>query len=173
MNMRYLKTFEGFKINENQSSEEVVKQKIESLSPEEKEKLTSELNNLATKLGLSAEEMTDTEKVAAALAEKQGELKESVINEGIGQDIKEWWGRVKNSFYKWLTRIGVGGVILSIASAAIGAEMQSQATNLADYVPDATVNPNAAVVIGGVAFVISTAALILGMQKYDPKKDIK
>lgn len=169
MNMKYLKTFESFKINENetQNAEEVVKQKIESLSPEQKEELSSQLSDLSAKLGLSPEEMTDTEKVAAALAKNQGSLKlESLeVNEGFS----DWWGRVKNNFYSWLTKIGVGGLIGSIASVAIGAEMQSHATNLADYVPDATVNPNTAVIIGGVAFVISMAAVIIGLKGQESK----
>lgn len=165
MNMKYLKTFESFSINENKGTEEFVKQKIESLSPKQKEELSSQLSDLSDKLGLSPEEMTDAEKVAAALAKNQGSLKlESLeVNEGF----KDWWGKVKKNFYSWLTKIGVGGLIGSIASAAIGAEMQSQATNLADYVPDSTVDPNLAVVIGGVAFVISMAALIIGLKGQD------
>ena len=47
--------------------------------------------------------------------------------------------------------------------------MQSHATNLADYVPDATVNPNTAVIIGGVAFVISMAAVIIGLKGQESK----
>mgnify|MGYP005851744311 CR=1 FL=1 len=166
MNLKYLKTFESFE-NGTQNVEEIVKQKIESLSPDQKEELSSQLFDLSVKLGLSPEEMTDTEKVAAALAKKQGSLKlESLeVNEGF----KDWWSRVKNKFYSWLTKIGIGGIIGSIASVAIGAEMQSHETYLADFVPDATVNPNTAVIIGGLAFVISMAAFIIGLDKSENK----
>lgn len=166
--MKYLKKFESFSINENESpaeakAEEVIRQKIESLSEEDKEKAKSELEALAGKLGLSAEDMTDPHKVGAALAEKEGELK--LESPSVNEGLSDWWGRVKNTFYSWLTRIGVGGLIGSITSVAIGAELQSTATNLADYAPDSIVQPNTAIVIGGIAFVISMAAVILGMSK--------
>lgn len=166
MSMKYLKKFESFSINENESTaeakaEDIIKQKIDSMSEEDKEKAKSELTEMANKLGLSPEEMTDPNKVGAALASKQGQIKleSASVNEGLS----DWWGRVKNTVYSWMTRLGLVGVIGGIATAAIGAGFQETATNLADYVPDSVVNPNTAVVIGGIAFVISMTAMLIGM----------
>jgi hypothetical protein len=167
--MKYLKKFESFTINENESAEvaaeEVVRKKIDSMSDEDKEKVKSELMKMADKLGLSAEEMTDPHKVGAALASKQGQIKleSSSVNEGFS----DWWGRVKKTFYSWMTKLGIVGVIGSIVTAAIGAGFQEKATNLADYVPDSVVYPNAAVVIGGIAFVISFTAMLIGLNNIE------
>ena len=163
--MKYLKAFENFKINEEIEGdiEQVVTQKVNSLSDEEKDKVKSELTNLSNKLGLSPEDMTDPNKVGEALAKHQGELgdiSESVLNEGLS----DWWGRVKNSFYTWMTRLGIMGMLGGITSAAIGGHALETATNLADYVPDSVVEPNTAIIIGGIALAISLAATIIGMQ---------
>lgn len=163
--MKYLRKFESFSINENEGQdpkmEEVVNQKVNALSDEDKEKAKAEITALAGKLGLSPEDMTDASKVEAALSKKEGELKleSNSVNEGLS----EWWGRAKNSFYKWLTYTGIGGLVGGITSAAIGASMMSDATNLADYT-GATVQPNTAAIVGGAAFVISLIATIVGMK---------
>lgn len=163
--MKYLRKFESFSINENEGQdpkmEEVVSQKVNALSDEDKEKAKAEITALAGKLGLSPEDMTDASKVEAALSKKEGELKleSNSVNEGLS----EWWGRAKNSFYKWLTYTGIGGLVGGITSAAIGASMMSDATNLADYT-GATVQPNTAAIVGGAAFVISLIATIVGMK---------
>lgn len=163
--MKYLRKFESFSINENEGQdpkmEEVVSQKVNALSDEDKEKAKAEITALAGKLGLSPEDMTDASKVEAALSKKEGELKleSNSLNEGLS----EWWGRAKNSFYKWLTYTGIGGLVGGIASTAIGASMMSDATNLADYT-GATVQPNTAAIVGGVAAVISLIATIVGMK---------
>ncbi len=163
--MRYLKAFENFKINEETEGDidQVVTQKINNLSDEDKDKVKNELINLADKLGLSPEDMTDPNKVGEALSKHQGELAEiteSVLNEGLS----DWWGRVKNSFYSWMTKLGIMGMLGSITSVAIGANALETATNLADYVPDSVVEPNTAIIMGGIALVISLAATIVGMQ---------
>jgi len=163
--MKYLRKFESFSINKNEGQdpkmEEVVSQKVNALSDEDKEKAKAEITALAGKLGLSPEDMTDASKVEAALSKKEGELKleSNSVNEGLS----EWWGRAKNSFYKWLTYTGIGGLVGGITSAAIGASMMSDATNLADYT-GATVQPNTAAIVGGAAFVISLIATIVGMK---------
>lgn len=161
--MKYLKKFESFGLSESDeaSAEKVIKQKIESMSAEDKEKAKSELISMADKLGLSPEEMTDPHKVGAALASKQSGIKlESIsINEGL----VDLWNRVKNNVFSWMSKLGIAGVIVSIITTAIGASFQETATNLADYVPDSVVNPNKAVIIGGIAFVISLTAMLIGL----------
>ena len=165
MSMKYLKAFENFKINENDSEtdlEQVITQKAQSLSDEEKEKVRVELSDLAKKLGLSPEDMTDPNKVGEALAKQQGELGE--VSESLNEGLRDWWGRVKNQFFKWLTRIGVGGMVGGMISAAVGANAMEAATNLADYVPDSIVEPNTAIIVGGIAFAIGILATVIGLQ---------
>lgn len=168
--MKHIKAFESFQINENESAvdiEQTVTQKVENLSDDDKEKVRGELSDLANKLGLSPEDMTDPNKVGEALAKNQGELgdvSESVLNEGLS----DWWGRVKNRFYKWLTRLGVMGMIGGITSAAIGAHALETATTLADFVPDSVVEPNTAIIMGGVALALSLTATLVGLQNYKP-----
>lgn len=166
MSMKYIKTFENYKINESEEvelpkTEEIIKQKVEALSEEDKNKAREEILALASKLGLSPEDMTDASKVEAALSKKESELKlESIsVNEGI----KEWWDKAKNKFYKWLTYTGIGGVVGGLITLAIGGSMQGADTNLADYT-GATVHPNTAVIVGGVAMAISLVATIVGMK---------
>lgn len=152
--MKYLKTFESFSINENQgnsAAEAEVAKKIEELSPEEQENLKGELIELADKLGLDPSELADKEKVEAAL-QAQG------VNEEF-----QWWDRAKSKISAWLTGLGVTGLIGGLSSVAIGSEMQSHETTLADFRPDAIVEPNQAVVIGGIAMAVGLAAVITGL----------
>ena len=164
--MKYIKTFENYKINESEEveltkAEEIIKQKVGSFSEEEKNKAREEIIALANKLGLSPEDMTDESKVKAALAKNQSELKlESIsVNEGM----REWWSKAKNKFYKWLTYSGIGGLVGGLVTLAIGGSMDSVATNAADYT-GATVDMNTAVIVGGVAMVISLVATLVGMK---------
>jgi ABC-type transporter Mla subunit MlaD len=169
-----MKAFESFQINENDSAvsdiEQTVTQKVENLSDEDKEQVKNELSELANKLGLSLEDMTDTNKVGEALAKNQGSLGE--VSESLNEGLSDWWGRVKQTFFKWLTRLGVMGMIGGITSAAIGAHALEigahaleTATTLADFVPDSVVEPNTAIIMGGVALAISLAATLVGLQK--------
>jgi hypothetical protein len=168
--MKYMKAFESFQINENDSAvsdiEQTVTQKVENLSDEDKEQVKNELSELANKLGLSLEDMTDTNKVGEALAKNQGSLGE--VSESLNEGLSDWWGRVKQTFFKWLTRLGVMGMIGGITSAAIGAHALETATTLADFVPDSVVEPNTAIIMGGVALAISLAATLVGLQNYKP-----
>lgn len=160
--MKYLKTFEGFSINENEGTSVVeteVSKEIESLSQEDKEKVKSELLDIADRLGLNPEELADKEKVAAAL-EKESDLsiKESLVNEGLS----DWWKRTKRKVYGWLAGLGATGTLGGIITAGIGAEMQSAAHNIADYTGQ-TVEPNQLAIIGLTATAIGVAALITGL----------
>lgn len=161
--MKYLKTFESFSINENEGTSAVeaeVAKKIEELSPEEQENLKGELVEFADKLGLDPSELADKEKVEAAL-QAQGDI--TLESLGVNEGISEWWGRVKSKISAWLTGLGITGTIGGIITAAVGAEMQSTATTLADYRPDAIVEPNQAVIIGGIAAAVGVASLITGL----------
>lgn len=164
--MKYIKAFESFKINENDSVvgiEQEVTQKLNNLSDEDKEQVRGELSNLANKLGLTPEDMTDPNKVGEALAKHQNELGD--VSESLNEGLSDWWGRVKKRFYQWMTRLGVMGMIGGITSAAIGANAMETATNLADFIPNAEVEPNTAIIMGGIALAVSLAATIIGLQK--------
>ena len=170
--MKYIKTFENYKVNENEenpiSSEinltkakSVIEEKVKSFSEEEKNKAIKELTTLAGKLKLSLEDMTDAPKVAAALSKKESELKLESVS--VDESLREWWGKTKDKFYKWLTNAGIGGLVGGLITLAIGGSMDSQASNLADYT-GATVDMNTAVIVGGSAMVISLVATLVGMK---------
>ena len=172
MSMKYIKTFENYKVNENEenpiSSEinlnkakSVIEEKVKSFSEEEKNKAIEELTTLARKLGLSPEDMTDATKVEAALSKKESELKLESVS--VDESLKKWWGKTKDKFYKWLTNAGIGGLVGGLITLAIGGSMDSQASNLADYT-GATVDMNTAVIVGGSAMVISLVATLVGMK---------
>ena len=172
MSMKYIKTFENYKINESEvneisneinltEAESVIKKKVESFSEEEKNKAIEELTTLAGKLGLSPEDMTDATKVEAALSKKESELKLESVS--VDESLKEWWGKAKDKFYKWLTYSGIGGMVGGLITLAIGGSMNSHATNVADYT-GATIDMNTAVIVGGSAMVISLVATLVGLK---------
>jgi hypothetical protein len=169
--MKYIKTFENYKINESEvneisneinltEAESVIKKKVESFSEEEKNKAIEELTTLAGKLGLSPEDMTDATKVEAALSKKESELKLESVS--VDESLKEWWGKAKDKFYKGLTYSGIGGMVGGLITLAIGGSMNSHATNVADYT-GATIDMNTAVIVGGSAMVISLVATLVGL----------
>jgi uncharacterized Tic20 family protein len=163
--MRHLKGFKSFSINENNSSmEDIVSSKIESLSDSEIEQVKQDLLKLADNIGLSPEDLTDEEKVKAAL-DKSGMKIEPLVNEGL----KETWDKIKGKFGKMLLNFGLGGLVSSIVTLALGAGMQSGAVTAADY-SGATVEPNTMVIIGGTAAVISLIATIIGAKNIKSPK---
>jgi hypothetical protein len=166
--MKYIKTFENYKVNESSDMTDVqlkVKQKIElevkKLSEEDKNMAREELTKLASKLGLSPEDMTDATKVQAALSKKESDLKleSMLVNEGL----REWWEKSKKGVYQWFTGLGLTGIIGGITSACIGGNLLSVATTAADY-SGASVDPNTAAIVGGVAAAISALAMIIGLK---------
>ena len=170
--MKYIKTFENYKVNENEvnpisseinltKAESVITQKVESFTEEEKNKAIKELTTLAGKLKISLEDMTDATKVEAALSKKESELKLESVS--VDESLKEWWGKAKDKFYKWLTNAGIGGLVGGLITLAIGGSMDSQASNLADYT-GAVVDMNTAVIVGGSAMVISLVATLVGLK---------
>lgn len=172
MSMKYIKTFENYKVNENEvnpisseinltKAESVITQKVESFTEEEKNKAIKELTTLAGKLKISLEDMTDATKVEAALSKNESELKLESVS--VDESLKEWWGKTKDKFYKWLTNAGIGGLVGGLITLAIGGSMDSQASNLADYT-GAVVDMNTAVIVGGSAMVISLVATLVGLK---------
>lgn len=163
--MKHIKTFESFKINEasvvDPKLEQDIEDKIKSLSPGERAKLTQELSDFQRKHGLSDEDMKNAEKVQAALTKSTLDDELGQIQEGISiQGIKDWWSRTKNKVFSILSKFGLGGVVASIITIAIGAEMQSHAVDTAGA--EQILDPNTAVVIGGIAAAVSIASIIIG-----------
>lgn len=162
--MKHIKTFESFKINESvvdPKLEQDIEDKIKSLRPGERAKLTQELSDFQRKHGLSDEDMKNAEKVQAALTKSTLDDELGQIQEGISiQGIKDWWSRTKNKVFSILSKFGLGGVVASIITIAIGAEMQSH--ELATAGAEQILDPNTAVVIGGIAAAVSIASIIIG-----------
>jgi hypothetical protein len=112
--------------------------------------------------------MTDTNKVGEALAKQAAEADElGEVSESLNEGLSDWWGRVKQTFFKWLTRLGVMGMIGGITSVCIGAHALETATNLADFVPNSVVEPNTAIIMGGIAVVISLTATLIGLNNVE------
>ena len=163
--MKHIKTFESFKINETSVVDPKLKQniedKIKSLSPEEHAQLVQQLRDFQRKHNLSDKDMEDAGKVQAALTKSTLDDELGQIKEGISiQGIKSWWSRTKNKVFNFLTKFGLGGVVASIIDIAIGAEMQSHAVDTAGA--DQILDPNTAVVIGGIAAAVSIASIVIG-----------
>lgn len=173
--MKYIKDFNRFSINERKSNElrveKMVRQKIDSMSEKDKEAVKSELMKMSYKLGLSLEEIIDPYKVAKVLASKQDQIK--IESDSFNESLGSWWDRFKNKFYSWLSKLGVVGIISSIITTAIGSGFQEEFADLADYAPNSVVNPNTAVVIGGIAFVISLTATLIGLNKNENDTKVK
>lgn len=119
--MKYLKTFESFSFNENAGAElpEEAKAKIESeitaevekLSPEKIEEVKAQLEEFASKHGLTLEDLQDVKKVEAIVME-HAETNES------------WLGDKWNQFKSWiggfLFKLGLGGFVATIIGAVVG-----------------------------------------------------
>jgi len=166
--MKYLKTFESYNQADdsllNSAEGKKIQDKIDSMSPQDLAKLEAEVAALADKLGLSLEEMKDAEKVSQALVDSgMADKIESMIP--VKESFSEWWSRTKDKFYNLLWKLGLGGLLTSLASICVGAEMVSSSTALADFVPDATVHPHLATVVGGVGMAVSLVTTIVGLKK--------
>ena len=162
--MKYIKTFENYKVNESSEMTDVrqkVEQEVKKLSEEDKNKAREELIKLASKLGLTPEDMTDATKVEAALSKKESDLKleSMLVNEGL----RQWWEKSKKSVYQWFTGLGLTGIVGGITKICVAANVVSAATTAADY-SGATLDPNTAVIVGGVAAAISALVMIIGLK---------
>ena len=117
-----------------------VEKEISKLSDEQKATLAEDLAKFASNIGLKPEELTDSKKVAAAMAAKRGmqESEELDFSEevDINEGLKEWWQKAKDKFSRWMIGLGITSMAGGILTTAIWAEMNSAATTLLDYVPN-------------------------------------
>lgn len=152
--MRFIKTFESFDpASGGNNAEKKIADKVNSMSADELAKANDALASLAKNLKLSVEDLQDAEKVEAALKTNVPELSESDLNEGLS----EWWSRVKGKATSWMNKLGITGILASIAAMGIGAEMMDPASEFSG----ATVTPSTTVLIGAAALVISIAATLI------------
>lgn len=173
--MKYVKSFSIFEnaavmtADKSLSTEakNMLKSEVAKLSADKKEALKSDLVNLALKLKLkSVDELQDVKKVGDALI-KAGLIKESFafdaddINEGLFSGVKNWWKRAKDTVYKWMIGIGASSTIGGILTMGISAEFMPDTETLR-YMEVA--DPNAGVIIGGIAACIGAVALIVGLK---------
>lgn len=92
--MKYLKKFESFnKINESQDHEIMDKAKLafEELTPEKKEKVLQEVQQLADKLNCDVADLQDPKFVMAELGQVESKMEESLMNSimrGVGTFLK-------------------------------------------------------------------------------------
>jgi hypothetical protein len=179
--MAYLKSFEIFEselndvqegeINEaataikiNPELKQMLTSKVKALTPEDKEKLKSQLLDFGKTFKLSAEMMKNPEAVAKALLDA-GMVKENFSYDGdvddINEGLKDWWEKSKNKVYKFMAKSGFGGILGSMATVAYGAALMPDTTYLASNV---TVTPNAWVIAGGAAMAISLLTMLVGLK---------
>jgi len=175
--MTYVKTFAifesetpNFEINEAAKAsikptpefKTAITAEFKKLTPEKKEQLKGEMVELAKKLNLKGEELTNPDAVAKALI-SAGMVKESMLSEDLdelNEGIKEWWGKHKNTVFKWMTKIGVGGMLAGLATICYGSSLMPNV----DYMAyDQVVSPNNWIIAGGAAMGISFVATLLGM----------
>jgi hypothetical protein len=156
MNMKHLRTFESFSVKINEENETIDKQaieteiqtKFEEVSPEEKEQIKSELEDFASKHGLSFEDLKDADKVQAALERVQESL-----NEGWFGDK---WGQFKNWIGGFLVKVGLIGSAATIIGAATAVGVIGEA---------GMQNPDIQATMGlsvGIAFAVSILAYTIG-----------
>ena len=159
--MKYLKTFESYSTNENtpentpEMTEEIkseIEQKVEdqlsNLSPEELEELNYQLEEFASKHGLSMEDLKDSKKVEEVLKGLQG------TNES-------WLGDKWNQFKSWiggfLFKIGLGGFITTILGTAISTGVLTEFYGMTDVGAGKEVGPYALLGFG-----LSAIAVVVG-----------
>jgi hypothetical protein len=137
---------------------------IKKMSPEDMDALKADVTKLGAKLKLSANDMKNPEIVAKALLDA-GMVKESFSYDGdidnLNEGVKEWWEKSKMKVSKWMTKLGIGGLVSGLVSMAYGSTLMPNV----DYMPhNATVTPNAWIIAGGTAMAISLIVTILGMK---------
>ena len=141
--MRYIKTFEGFSINEDASNIggvlSLVNGEISKLSEEERQKLIDDAKSIADKLGVSLEQLQDPEFAAKAMIEESENI-EAPIEEGWASDSWEWIKSKSAIWYRTLGKvIGFGGAFASFATALAATAIGGAERNtLALYLRDLT-----------------------------------
>jgi len=160
--MKYIKTFEGFSINEDASNIggvfSLVNGEISKLSEEEKQKLMDDAKAIADKLGISLEELQNPEVAVKAMIEETENI-EAPIEEGWLSDSWDWLKSKSATWYRTMARVvGFGGAFTSLATAIAaacigGAERNSLSLYLRDLtgVGELDRNTQAAVFMAGLA----------------------
>lgn len=154
--MKYLKKFESFSGKINEENETIDKQAIESeiqnkfdeATPEQKEKLKSELENFAAKHGLSFEDLKDEAKVQAALKGVKESINEGFFGDKLSQ-FKNWIGG-------FLVKVGLVGFAATIVGAGTAAGIVGEIG-----MQNAQIQSTFGMAVG-IAFGVSTLALIVG-----------
>jgi|LakMenEpi03Aug12_release.lakeMendotaPanAssembly.Ray.scaffolds.fasta_scaffold292111_2 hypothetical protein len=184
--MKYIKTFEGFSINEDASNIggifSLVNGEISKLSEEERQKLMDDAKAISNKLGVSLEQLKNPEVAVKAMIEETENIEVS-IEEGWLSDSWDWLKGKSASWYRTVSRVvGFGGAFTSlataIAAAAIGsAERNSFSLYLRDLtgVGELDRNTQAAVFMAGLAGVAISiiAGIALGNKADDLEQAAK
>lgn len=156
--MRYLKTFESYSINENNSVlpeeskakiEQSVKDEVAKLTPEQIEETKGQLEDFAAKHGLTYDDLQDTEKLAKIL---EPEVDLPANESWLGDK----WKQFKNWIGGFLVKLGLVGFVSTVVGSATAVGIVGEA---------AMRNPEISAPIGiatGIAFAISTLAYTIG-----------
>jgi predicted HicB family RNase H-like nuclease len=179
--MKYLKTFENYEVNSelkdicdqfninSENIERAINQKFDTLSEDQKDKVTEDMLELSKKLGLTMEEMTDQTLVYNAIKNlKSVNLLDFQKNENAFTDFVRW---VKQAKAKILKIIGISGLLLSVITLGMGAnidEMNAKKVRIGD-----DIEPSKQTVIGGVSAVISLAICVLAISIEQREKQKK
>lgn len=140
--MKYMKTFESFSINENAGIGSVlstINKEFSKLSEEEKQRLMDEAKAVANKLGVSVEQLADTEFAVKTMVE-EAEAANIPLEESWLGDAWDWMKSKASTYYRTLGRvIGFGGGFASFGAMITAIVVGSyEKTTLALYLRDLT-----------------------------------
>ena len=116
--MKYIKTFESFGSSGISGFEDMISIELSKLPADQQEKLKSEVQALANKLGVSVEELANPEFAVKLMTDKVEDSNlENIVEEGIFGDV---WDYVKSKYSIILKSLGKiitwGGSIASFAT---------------------------------------------------------
>jgi hypothetical protein len=170
--MKHLRTFEKFSINENTTGPEDIKNKltqkvkaeVKKLSPDQKEQAAQEIADFLSKTGLSVEDLTNTDKVTAALKKMEvNPSNESLLTEG---KFGEWWKGFKQKHAKLFKGLGIASLVIGGATLGIDAELAN--LNLRD-VSDISRSMGGLSTLGLSAVALGAMALNIGLNNIKQK----
>jgi hypothetical protein len=179
--MKHLRTFENFSINENTTGSEDIKNnltqkvkdkvnaEVKKLSSDQKEQAAREIADFCLKTGLSVEDLTNTDKVTAALEKmevnpsKERVLDESLLTEG---KFGEWWKGFKQKHAKLFKGLGIASLVIGGVTLGIDAELAN--LNLRD-VSDINRSMGGLSTIGLSAVALGAMALNIGLNNIKQK----
>ena len=120
--MKYIKTFESFGSSGTSGFEDMISFELSKLPADQQEKLKSEVQALANKLGVSVEELANPEFTVKLMTDKVEDSNlENIVEEGIFGDV---WDYVKSKYAQILKSLGKiilwGGSIAGLATSLIG-----------------------------------------------------